>query len=105
MCLDVQQFTPEEVSVKMVGNQIVIEGKHEEKQDEHGYISRHFIRKYMLPEGHNPEEVSSSLSSDGVLTISAPRLKLEGTGAERVVPITATGQTHALKNKPAENKA
>lgn len=39
--LDVQQFTPEEITVKTANNSIVVEGKHEEKRDEHGYISRY----------------------------------------------------------------
>ena len=71
--LDVQQFKPEEVNVKVVDNYIVVEGKHEEKQDDHGMISRHFVRKYLVPEQCDPEKATSSLSSDGVLTIVAPR--------------------------------
>uniref|UniRef100_A0A182WJV3 SHSP domain-containing protein n=1 Tax=Anopheles minimus TaxID=112268 RepID=A0A182WJV3_9DIPT len=71
--LDVQQFTPHEITVKTVNNSIVVEGKHEEKQDEHGYISRHFVRRYVLPDDHDPKDVISSLSSDGVLTIVAPK--------------------------------
>lgn len=47
--LDVQQFTPSEITVKTTEKFIVVEGKHEEKQDEHGFVSRHFVRKYMLP--------------------------------------------------------
>ena len=47
--LDVQQFTPNEISVKIAEKFIIVEGKHEEKEDEHGYVSRHFTRKYMLP--------------------------------------------------------
>lgn len=46
--LDVQQFTPNEITVKTVDNAIVVEGKHEEKQDEHGFVSRHFVRRYVL---------------------------------------------------------
>uniref|UniRef100_A0A182K610 SHSP domain-containing protein n=1 Tax=Anopheles christyi TaxID=43041 RepID=A0A182K610_9DIPT len=71
--LDVQQFTPHEITVKTVNNSVVVEGKHEEKQDEHGYISRHFVRRYVLPDEHDPKDVISSLSSDGVLTIVAPK--------------------------------
>lgn len=98
--LDVQQFAPEEISVKATGdNTITIEGKHEEKQDEHGFISRHFVRKYVLPKGCNIEQVASSLSSDGVLTITAPRA--EGNEVEhKSIPITQTGQP----SKPVENK-
>ncbi|XP_049296842.1 protein lethal(2)essential for life-like [Anopheles funestus] len=98
--LDVQQFSPEEISVKYVDKSIVVEGKHEEKQDEHGYISRHFVRRYMLPNGHNENDILSSLSSDGILTITCPRKEIEPKKPERSIPITHTGQP--LK-KLAEN--
>ncbi|XP_026317078.1 protein lethal(2)essential for life-like [Hyposmocoma kahamanoa] len=88
--LDVQHFAPEEISVKTVDGYIVVEGKHEEKQDEHGYISRHFVRRYALPKGCNAESVESKLSSDGVLTVTAPRKELAVEG-ERPVPIQQTG--------------
>uniref|UniRef100_A0A182PDQ4 SHSP domain-containing protein n=1 Tax=Anopheles epiroticus TaxID=199890 RepID=A0A182PDQ4_9DIPT len=88
--LDVQQFAPREITVKTVDNSIVVEGKHEEKQDEHGFISRHFVRRYVLPDDHDPKDVISSLSSDGVLTIVAPR-KVQQPAPEvvyeRTVPI------------------
>lgn len=38
--LDVQQFTPDEIAVKTNDKFIIVEGKHEEKQDEHGFVSR-----------------------------------------------------------------
>lgn len=38
--LDVQQFRPDEISVKTSDKFIIVEGKHEEKEDEHGYVSR-----------------------------------------------------------------
>ncbi|CAG0897988.1 unnamed protein product, partial [Darwinula stevensoni] len=72
--LDVQQFAPEEISVKTVENFVVIEAKHEEKRDEHGFISRHFQRRYLLPENVRPEDIQSSLSYDGVLTVTAPKM-------------------------------
>ncbi|KAI5639996.1 hsp20/alpha crystallin family domain-containing protein [Phthorimaea operculella] len=88
--LDVQHFKPEEISVKTADGFVVIEGKHEEKKDEHGFVSRHFVRKYALPEGCQVENVESKLSSDGVLTITAPRQKPAIKG-EKTVPIQQTG--------------
>ncbi|NXB51809.1 HSPB1 protein, partial [Leucopsar rothschildi] len=44
--LDVNHFAPEELVVKTKDNIVEITGKHEEKQDEHGFISRCFTRKY-----------------------------------------------------------
>uniref|UniRef100_A0A2M4CVF0 Putative alpha crystallin n=1 Tax=Anopheles darlingi TaxID=43151 RepID=A0A2M4CVF0_ANODA len=89
--LDVQQFAPEEISVKYVDKSLVVEGKHEEKEDEHGYISRHFVRRYMLPAGHNENQIESSLSSDGILTITCPRLAIEKK-PEKSITITHTGK-------------
>lgn len=71
--LDVQQFSPDEIAVKTIDNCVVVEAKHEEKQDEHGYISRHFVRRYILPPSHDLVNITSTLSSDGVLTITAPK--------------------------------
>lgn len=88
--LDVQHFRPEDITVKTVDGYVVVEGKHEEKEDEHGFVSRQFVRRYSLPEGVEPEKVLSQLSSDGVLTITAPRQEL-ATRGERLVPITQTG--------------
>lgn len=71
--LDVQQFKPEEINVKLVDDFLVVEGKHEEKQDQHGYISRQFTRRYKLPANVNAEAIQSHLSSDGILSITAPK--------------------------------
>ncbi|XP_026760351.1 protein lethal(2)essential for life-like [Galleria mellonella] len=89
--LDVQHFAPDEISVKTADGYIVVEGKHEEKKDQHGYVSRQFTRRYALPEGCIPENVESRLSSDGVLTVVAPRKVPKAVEGERKVPITHTG--------------
>jgi crystallin alpha B len=71
--LDVQQFAPSEITVKTLNNTVIVEGKHEEKQDEHGFVSRHFMRRYVLPGDIEVDSIVSSLSSDGVLTVTAPK--------------------------------
>ncbi|XP_034831552.1 protein lethal(2)essential for life-like [Maniola hyperantus] len=89
--VDVQHFAPEDISVKVVNGFVTVEGKHEERLDEHGYVSRQFVRRYALPEGCLPDTVESKLSSDGVLIITAPKvLPMPSTG-ERIVPIIKTG--------------
>uniref|UniRef100_A0A4X1TC45 Alpha-crystallin B chain n=1 Tax=Sus scrofa TaxID=9823 RepID=A0A4X1TC45_PIG len=71
--LDVKHFSPEELKVKVLGDVIEVHGKHEERQDEHGFISREFHRKYRIPADVDPLTITSSLSSDGVLTVNGPR--------------------------------
>lgn len=53
---------------------MTVEGKHEEKHEEHGQIYRHFVRKYVLPEDCDIKSLESKLSSHGVLSITAPRI-------------------------------
>ena len=88
--LDVKQFKPEELSVKVADGFVVVEGKHEERQDEHGFISRQFSRRYLLPDNVDPNSVVSSLSSDGVLMVSAPKKAIAAPESQRSVPITQT---------------
>ncbi|XP_031626970.1 heat shock protein 23-like [Contarinia nasturtii] len=91
VCLDVQHFLPNEISVKTENNSIVVHAKHEEKKDDHGYISREFTRRYDLPNGFKPEDVTSSLSSDGVLSLKCPQSPaVEGSNV-RQVQIQQTG--------------
>nr|UQK61683.1 small heat shock protein [Ailoscolex lacteospumosus] len=84
--LDVSHFAPEELSIKTVDNRVIIHGKHEEKQDEHGFIQREFRRTYVLPTDVDPNTVKSSLTADGVLSIKAPK-KTQALPTERVIPI------------------
>ncbi|KFM59110.1 Protein lethal(2)essential for life, partial [Stegodyphus mimosarum] len=87
--LNVSQFKPEELEVKIVDNFVLIHGKHEEKSDEKGFVSREFSRRYMLPQNCEGDRVTSSLSPEGVLTINAPKKAIEEKPKEeRKVPIS-----------------
>lgn len=86
--LNVKQFRPDEIDVKIVDDYLVVHGNHEQRADEHGFITREFTRRYKLPDDVEPDKISSSLSQDGVLTIKAPRKQIEPPKNERVVPIT-----------------
>lgn len=87
--LHVKDFAPEEITVKTIDGYIVVEGKHEEKKDEDGLISRQFVRKYALPEGTRPESVESKLSSDGILTITAARKPV--VRKDTIIPVSHEG--------------
>jgi len=71
--LDIQNFQPEEIAVKAVKGFLMVDGKHEERGERLGLISHQFTRRYVLPEGVFPEDITCSLGSDGILTLSAPR--------------------------------
>ncbi|XP_073841374.1 heat shock protein 23-like [Musca autumnalis] len=108
VCMDVQQFKPSELNVKVSDNCVIVEGKHEEREDNHGYISRSFVRRYALPKGYDPNNVVSTLSSDGVLTVSVPKPQIENAKSdERIVQIQQVGPAHLnvkLNPKESENE-
>lgn len=94
-----QQFRPKEISVRTQDNCVIVEAKHEEKPDEHGFVSRHFVRRYVLPEGCEPADVKTNLSSDGVLTIVAPKKAAIPPSNERIVPIEHVGPVRKQKDE------
>ncbi|KAK7872971.1 hypothetical protein R5R35_004278 [Gryllus longicercus] len=102
--LDVQQFRPSEISVKVVDGFIVVEAKHEERPDEHGFISREFQRRYKLPEEVDLDAITSNLSSDGVLTIEAHKKTEEPPSKERVIHITCTNAPAVTSQPPEKAK-
>lgn len=103
VCLDVQHFKPEEISVKVEKTSVVVHAKHEEKQDEHGFVSRQFTRRYDLPTGYKGEDVVSSLSSDGILSIKCTTPAVESEDG-RQVPIKQTHLPSQSTVKTSEEK-
>jgi len=104
VCMDVSHFKPSELVVKVQDNSVLVEGTHEEREDDHGFITRHFIRRYALPEGYEADKVASTLSSDGVLTIKVPKPPaIEDKANERIVQIQQVGPAHLnVKENPKE---
>ncbi|KAG7272854.1 hypothetical protein CRUP_029294 [Coryphaenoides rupestris] len=94
ICLDVSHFSPEEIAITTKMGYLEISGNHEERQDEHGSVSRNFTRKYKLPPGVDLQHISSLLSGDGVLSVEAP---VAGTATshpatEVVIPIQQSSE-------------
>ncbi|KAK6175590.1 hypothetical protein SNE40_014020 [Patella caerulea] len=69
--LDVSNYKPEEIDIRTVGRDVCVHAKHEEKTD-NSSVYQEFTRKFTLPEGVDPNAVTSSLSKDGILSISGP---------------------------------
>uniref|UniRef100_A0A023EHX9 Putative cpij005645 heat shock protein 22 n=1 Tax=Aedes albopictus TaxID=7160 RepID=A0A023EHX9_AEDAL len=103
--INVDEYKPDEISVKASNKYVTVEGKHEDKNDENGYVLRHFIRRFKLPEGHDNEKIASSLSSDGVLTITAPKLALPEPEKDRTIPVEKISKPKEITDKqPSKNK-
>ncbi|XP_067861787.1 heat shock protein beta-8 [Heptranchias perlo] len=75
VCVNVQSFAPEELTVKTKDGFVEISGKHEEKQEGGGIVSKNFTKKIQLPIEVDPVTVFASLSPEGVLIIEAPPVR------------------------------
>ncbi|GMR49242.1 hypothetical protein PMAYCL1PPCAC_19437, partial [Pristionchus mayeri] len=95
--MDVKDYKPEDIKVSVIGQFIVVEAKHGEKKDDFGTIERHFIRRIPLPKGVAPEAVTSTLTTDGSLSIVALPPKPKDPSPPRSIPIkvqVATDKAH-----------
>ena len=71
--VNVQQFRPEDLVIKTVDDCVIVEANHEAKTpDGRSYSNKSFSQSFNLPRGMDPESVTSALSKEGVLIISAP---------------------------------
>ncbi len=68
---DVSQFKPEEISVRIENDKLIVHAKHEESSDASN-ISREFKRQFDIPKHVDGQKLQSTLSKDGILQIEAP---------------------------------
>ncbi|XP_026750654.2 heat shock protein beta-6-like [Galleria mellonella] len=67
---DVSQFDPNEVTVIVLNDTLVVSATHEEKTN-NSMVFREYKREFLLPKGIDPQAIVSCLSKDGVLTVQA----------------------------------
>jgi len=64
LALNMQQYTPEDITIKLNGNELSIEASNGGES---------FRQKHIIPDNIDLDAMSSSFSSDGVLVIKAPK--------------------------------
>lgn len=85
--VDVHLFKSYEISVKTVGDTVVLEAKHDKRPLGNNFVGRHIVKRFVLPKGYDPRDVTCTLSSDGILTIKCPPI----TFYDRSVYVRQTG--------------
>ncbi|XP_037777730.1 protein lethal(2)essential for life-like [Penaeus monodon] len=71
--LDVHDFKSGDVKVRVEDNQVVVEGRVEKEEGDFKSM-KSFCRRFNFPSKVDMEAVTSAMSSDGVLTITAPKI-------------------------------
>ncbi|GFR65625.1 alpha-crystallin B chain [Elysia marginata] len=75
--LDLSHYKPEEVKISMDSHKISINAKHEERQDNHGFVSREITRTYKLPNDVDVNSATSTMNANGTLSIKMLKKALE----------------------------
>merc|ERR1712203_548140 len=92
--LELPGFAPEDFSLKTKDDVIVLEAVHDSKGGES--TSRKYVKELKMPEGVSRDQLASSYSADGILTISAPRLIKAPEGAEVSESMAAASKAYTL---------
>ena len=93
LAVDVSQYKPEEVSVKLCDDNLVIEGKTESSESD-SYHKSEFRRWFRLPRDVKHEAIKSTLTPDNKLLIEVPGHKPIADSRSRNIPID-------IQRKPA----
>jgi len=67
--IKVSGFKPEDVSVKVVDNTVLVVADSKEENDG-VFVHKHLEKSYSLPQGVSPDSLHSVLTKEGILTIS-----------------------------------
>ena len=106
--LDLSGFEPEKIKLKTVGLKLIVEAGTEKSNDKEGCQS-YSVKKYhqtiTLPDDVKPEDVTSSLTNEGVLRIAALATSLPSSEQEREIKMTMEDEPLAQtsKDKDAPN--
>ncbi|RWS03890.1 protein lethal(2)essential for life-like protein, partial [Leptotrombidium deliense] len=99
---DVSHFTPDELNVKIYeNNELVVEGEHDEREDEFGFVSRTFTRRYVAPSDVDIDKLRSIMLPEGIMVLTAPRKHVIHTTNDAHIPTEALA--FVKNNRVVEN--
>lgn len=86
--LDVSQFKPVELSVKVEGTKLIVSGKHQNKS-KNGSENCDFTREYEIPPDVEPASIASRITPTGVLIIEAEVRKTDASSSFGMIYLTS----------------
>merc|ERR1712018_271300 len=102
--LELPGFAPEGFSLKTKDDIIIVEAVHESKNEDGSSNSRKFTKEFKMPAGVVTEQLASTYSGAGILTVSAPRQIQAPEGAEVSEVMKAQSQAFVTEDGTAVKK-
>ena len=72
--VDIQDFEPEDIDIKVEGDNIILAGRREIKRGSSSSV-RQFNQKFAVPPGLDVSQLATAVTAEGMLVISAPQLE------------------------------
>merc|ERR1711990_1187606 len=102
--LELPGFSPEDFSLKTKDDIIIIEASHNAKTDDGSTDTRKFTKEFKMPSGVATDQLGSTYSGAGILTISAPRSIAAPEGAQVSEAMKAQSQAYVTDDGVAVKK-
>jgi len=102
--LELPGFAPEDFSLKTKDDIVIVEAVHDAKNEDGSTDSRRFTREFKMPAGVVREQLASTYSGKGILTVSAPRVLTAPEGAEISEAMKAQSQAYVTDDGTAVKK-
>jgi heat shock protein beta-1 len=102
--LELPGFAPEDFSLKTKDDIIIVEAVHNAKTEDGSTDSRKFTKEFKMPGGVVTEQLSSTYSGTGILTVSAPRVISAPDGAQVSEAMKAQSQAYVTDDGVAVKK-
>merc|ERR1712079_662550 len=102
--LELPGFSPEDFSLKTKDDIIIIEASHNTKTDDGSTDTRKFTKEFKMPSGVATDQLGSTYSGAGILTISAPRAIDAPEGAQVSEAMKAQSQAYVTDDGVAVKK-
>merc|ERR1711955_13908 len=99
-------YKPEELKVNVCKDEVRVEGRHEENNEEGKMmVRRQFVRRYTLPQEADRDSIVSNLSQDGVMVITVPKLdKVKEVKATETIKVEHVETVGDINNKVQDNE-
>merc|ERR1712038_428875 len=102
--LELPGFAPEDFGLKTKDDIIIIEASHNTKTDDGSTDTRKFTKEFKMPSGVATDQLGSTYSGAGILTISAPRAIEAPEGAQVSEAMKAQSQAYVTDDGVAVKK-
>lgn len=100
--MEAHNFDPEEIYIQVNNNELTLHArKGTGSRGKRGLSDREFTKKFIIPDGVNIKQLKSTLSSNGILVVEAPKRGADSRReSERIIQVRRASEIIAKFQNP-----